>query len=233
MKTTFKQAFSLGLVVATTLVGCSGTKKDAADQVKAKPIPLAPEKPVVIKPAKYLSGFYPKLSRAALERTKHHVVYDGSYQKIDYPWGDVAPDRGVCTDVVIRSYRKLGIDLQQLVHEDRNYHPYAYPDLSKRQAKPNTDIDHRRVRNLRPFFERNGQSLPITQNPSHYRPGDIVTWTLPTGMDHIGIVVNKRSPKDPNRYMIVHNVGEGPKLEDVLFSYRIDGHYRFLGSELL
>lgn len=234
-------AIAMSFVVGLSACAESSTvpSKSFAAAPVSKPMPMGDvhlSKPVerkkVVRTPAYLSGFYPRLSKAALERTRHHVIYDGSYKKIPYPGGDVAPDRGVCTDVVIRSYRRLGIDLQKLVYEDRSYHPYAYPDLRRSQSKPNPSIDHRRVRNLRPFFEKNGQSLPITYDPRHYRPGDLVTWKLPTGMDHIGVVVNQRSPKDPNRYMIVHNIGEGPQLEDVLFSYPVDGHYRYFGDRI-
>lgn len=222
------------------LIGCSdSTTLPAKSFVASETLPAESQvdlstviKKVQVAPA-YLSGFYPQLSKAALERTRHQVIYDGSYQEIAYPGGDVAPDRGVCTDVVIRSYRRLGIDLQKQVYEDRRYRPDIYPDLSQKNIKPNSSIDHRRVRNLRPFFEKNGLSLPVTSNPKHYRPGDIVTWKLTTGMDHIGIVVDRRSHQDTARFMVVHNIGEGPKLEDALFRYPIDGHYRYFGDQVL
>ncbi|PXF63191.1 DUF1287 domain-containing protein [Kangiella spongicola] len=166
------------------------------------------------------------LVSAALDRTNHHVIYEGSYRKIDYPMGDVPENIGVCTDVVVRSYRKLGLDLQQLVHEDMKANFAQYPK-NWGLKRPDTNIDHRRVPNLERFFERHGQTLAITDDAKDYLPGDIVSWRLAGGLPHIGIVSNKKSAKSDN-YMIVHNIGLGPKLEDVLFDYRIVGHYRYL-----
>lgn len=168
------------------------------------------------------------LSNAALSRLKHNVRYDGRYIPISYPNGDVPANIGVCTDTVIRSYRRLGVDLQRLVHEDISSAFYAYPNLAKwGLSEPDPNIDHRRVHNLKVFFSRHGQRLPVTRNARSYRPGDLVTWSLGGDQEHIGIVVNQRSPTDPNRYMIVHNVGEGEKMEDVLFKWPITGHFRY------
>jgi uncharacterized protein YijF (DUF1287 family) len=167
------------------------------------------------------------LAAAALERTQHQVRYDGAYLKIDYPNGDVPANIGVCTDVVIRSYRALGIDLQQRVHEDMAANFSAYP--SNRiwgLTATDTNIDHRRVPNLQTFFTRLGQSLAISDQAKDYFPGDLVTWMLPGNLPHIGIVSNKRANGSGNP-MIVHNIGAGPKLDDVLFSYPITGHYRY------
>lgn len=169
-----------------------------------------------------------RLSYAALERTRHRITYDGRYMAIGYPNGDVPPNIGVCTDTVIRSYRKLGVDLQRLVHEDMSRNFYAYPRLAKWGLRaPDTNIDHRRVHNLKAFFTRRGSRLPVTSNPRHYKPGDLVTWSLGGDQEHIGIVVNRKSKADPNRHMIVHNIGEGVKLEDVLFKMPITGHFRY------
>ncbi|QFT53281.1 DUF1287 domain-containing protein [Microbulbifer sp. THAF38] len=166
------------------------------------------------------------LAEAALERTYHTVRYDPSYISIPYPNGDVPADTGVCTDVVIRSFRKLGIDLQKEVHEDISSNFQAYP--SKRiwgLLRPDKNIDHRRVPNLQTFFHRKGMSIPITDKSSDYLPGDIITWMLPGNLPHIGIVSPKPS-KNTDRFLIAHNIGAGPVLEDVLFSYTITGHYR-------
>ncbi|WP_020394242.1 DUF1287 domain-containing protein [Thiolinea disciformis] len=168
------------------------------------------------------------LSRAALDRLRYRVRYDGSYIPIGYPNGDVPQNIGVCTDTVIRSYRRLGVDLQRLVHQDMIQAFYSYPNLPKWGLQgPDTNIDHRRVHNLKVFFTRHGQRLPVTRNASDYRPGDLVTWSLGGDQEHIGIVVDRPSPADPNRFMIVHNIGDGEKLEDVLFKMPITGHYRF------
>lgn len=183
------------------------------------------------------TGLALRLSAAALERTKVSVTYDAAYVRIPYPLGDVPSDTGVCTDEVIRSYRALGIDLQQLVHEDMKRAFAKYPQ-EWGLRRPDRNIDHRRVPNLRVFFSRKGAALPISDKAADYAAGDLVTWDL-TGdatdfsggadgrLPHIGIVTEKRTP-DGVRPLIVHNIGRGPQLEDILFSYRITGHYRYL-----
>jgi uncharacterized protein YijF (DUF1287 family) len=176
------------------------------------------------------SPFLDKLVDAAIERTSHEVRYDPTYFVIDYPGGDVPAEVGVCTDEVIRSYRAVGVDLQKLVHEDMAAHFDVYPrkwGLKKTDA----NIDHRRVPNLMMFFERQGASLPLTREARDYRPGDVVTWDLGGGMTHIGIVVNVASEADESRLRIVHNIGAGPKMEDVLFAWTITGHYRYMGPK--
>lgn len=167
------------------------------------------------------------LVEAAIERTTKSITYDGSYFSIAYPNGDVPEHIGVCTDVVIRSYRKIGTDLQKLLHEDMSENFDKYP--SKRiwgLTKTDKNIDHRRVPNLQAFFSRHGNSLEITKNPNNYKPGDLVTWSLPGNLPHIGIVTDKKAPSGTP--MIVHNIGSGPQHEDILFSYTITGHYRYV-----
>lgn len=167
-----------------------------------------------------------KLAAAAEERTKSKVTYDSSYYRISYPNGDVPADRGVCTDVVIRSYRKLGIDLQREVHEDMAKHFKLYPKIFGLKG-PDTNIDHRRVPNLITFFTRKGAALPITDKSEDYQPGDLVTWMLPTGQGHIGVVTHQKNFWR-TRYQIVHNIGAGDVMEDVLFDWKITGHFRYL-----
>ncbi len=166
-----------------------------------------------------------KVATAAEELTKDKVIYNGRYFKIPYPNGDVPKSYGVCTDVVIRAYRKLGIDLQKEVHEDMQTHFSNYPK-NWGLKKTDTNIDHRRVPNLRTFFSRKGKSIAITQNAVDYLPGDIVSWQLDNGLTHIGIV-SKTKSKDKKRYLIVHNIGAGQVFEDCLFSFKITGHYRY------
>ena len=170
--------------------------------------------------------FLKRLSAAAMERTQHTVRYDPGYVAMSYPGGDVPVDAGVCSDEVIRSYRALGIDLQKEVHEDMKRHLSAYPEGSRTLDH---NIDHRRVANLMVFFKRNGQALPVSRRAADYRPGDLVTWDLGNGLNHIGIVVDQKSAAS-GRYMIVHNIGQGPRMEDVLFNWKITGHYRYFGS---
>jgi uncharacterized protein len=173
--------------------------------------------------------FLQRFVAAAIERTHHTVRYDPAYVRIPYPGGDVPQDTGVCTDEVIRSYRAVGVDLQKEVHEDMVQNFSAYPRSWRwLLARPDSNIDHRRVPNLMVFFKRRGQALPITNRMENYSPGDIVTWDLGGGVPHIGIVVDRKAPQT-GRYMIVHNIGQGPKLEDVLFNWKITGHYRYFG----
>ena len=175
--------------------------------------------------------FLRRLVIAATERTNHTVRYDPAYVSIPYPGGDVPEDTGVCADEVIRSYRALGVDLQKEVHEDMVRNSSAYPrKLKWGFGKPDTNIDHRRVPNLMVFFQRKGESLPITSRPEDYSPGDLVTYDLGGDVPHIGIVVDRKGAS--GRYMIEHNIGEGPRIEDVLFNWKITGHFRYYGPGL-
>ena len=176
------------------------------------------------------SPFLDKLVEAAIERTTHEVRYDAAYFKIDYPNGDVPAEVGVCTDEVIRSYRAVGVDLQKEVHEDMAANFAAYPRMWGLK-KTDTNIDHRRVPNLMVFFERHGAGLPVTQEARDYKPGDVVSWDLGGGMTHIGLIVNVASDADDSRMQVVHNIGAGPKMEDVLFGWKITGHYRYAGPK--
>jgi uncharacterized protein YijF (DUF1287 family) len=169
------------------------------------------------------------LVAAAVERTHHSVRYVSAYVRIPYPGGDVPADTGVCTDEIIRSYRSVGVDLQKEVHEDMVRNFSAYPNQRRwGLAHPDSNIDHRRVPNLMMFFQRNGETLPITSRAEDYAPGDLITWDLGRGVPHIGIVVD-RKPLLSSRFMVVHNIGEGPRMEDVLFNWKITGHYRYFG----
>ncbi len=169
--------------------------------------------------------FYDSLSTSALALTNQNVSYDPAYFSIPYPNGDVPSDKGVCTDVVIRAYRKLGIDLQKEVHEDMKANFKLYP---AKWGLKTTDknIDHRRVPNLMTFFIRHGEVKSKITNEKIYLPGDIVCWDLGGGITHIGIVVNKKS-EDKMRYLIVHNIGGGQVIADCLFQFKIIGHYRY------
>lgn len=167
-----------------------------------------------------------KLSSAA-QQLDSLVLYDSAYEKIPYPGGDVSPRRGVCSDVVIRSYRKIGIDLQQEVHEDMKANFSRYPSRKLwGLTRTDTNIDHRRVPNLAVFFSRRGESKPVTRQAADYVPGDIVTWQLDNGRPHIGIVIDKKSLFS-GRPLVMHNIGGGQVSEDVLFSWKITGHYRY------
>lgn len=165
------------------------------------------------------------LVKAAVELTNQEVVYDPSYFSIPYPNGDIPSGKGVCTDVVIRAFRGIGIDLQQEVHKDMKSNFDLYPKIwGLTSTDPN--IDHRRVPNLMTYFERFGESIEPSNNPNNYHAGDIVCWNLGGAITHIGIVIDQKSA-DGKRNLIVHNIGSGQVIEDVLFEYTIIGHYRY------
>ncbi len=151
--------------------------------------------------------------------------YDPAYVALDYPGGDVSETTGVCSDVVVRAFRKAGIDLQKEIHEDMTAARSDYP-TKWGAISPDSNIDHRRVLNLMAYFRRHGKSLPVSYDATDYQPGDIVAWDLTSGIDHIGIVTNMLSDSE-DRYLIVHNIGAGTRVEDVLFEWTIKGHYRF------
>ena len=219
------------LSLALACAGC-GVASTASTPAQGRPAHQAATQAAAQTPARPSSGsaFLDKLVEAAIERTSHEVRYDPSYFKIDYPNGDVPAEVGVCTDEVIRSYRAVGVDLQKLVHEDMERDFGAYP-RAWGAKKTDKNIDHRRVPNLRKFFERQGASLPLTEEARDYKPGDVVTWDLSSGLTHIGLVVNVPSDADAERFQIVHNIGAGPKMEDVLFGWKITGHYRYEGPK--
>ncbi len=168
----------------------------------------------------------PAVAAAAVKQTARPGVYDPAYVALDYPMGDVAPDRGVCSDVVIRSLRAVGLDLQALVHEDMKANFGAYPKhWGLKRADPN--IDHRRVPNLEVFFTRRGWRLTPSRAAADYRAGDLVAWNLKGDdgfLPHIGVVTDRTAPS--GRPLIAHNIGAGPKVEDVLFDWRITGRFR-------
>ena len=168
-----------------------------------------------------------KFIEVAISLEDSSVRYDGSYRKIGYPLGDVPADVGVCSDVIIRAYRGIDIDLQQLVHEDMKKNFSVYPKIWG-LSRTDRNIDHRRVPNLRAFFKRHGKSLSISDNPNDYKPGDLVTWNLKSNgsLPHIGIVTNLYFNNE-KRPVIMHNIGMGQVLEDMLFDYKITGHYRY------
>jgi uncharacterized protein len=166
-----------------------------------------------------------QLVAGAVEQTGYTRLYDPTYVQLAYPGGDPPPDRGVCSDVVVRAFRRAGVDLQKEVHEDMARHFAAYPKLWHLSA-PDPNIDQRRVPNLMTYFTRMGKAQPITKEPEDYLPGDVVAWDLGNGVLHIGVVTDTGAP-DSRDYEIVHNIGAGARLEDVLFSWTIIGHYRY------
>jgi len=211
---------------------CRTTPMTVTRWVAVLVLGATPLAPVEAQPASPVSASPQEFSRqlvaAAIERTHYSVRYDPAYVRIPYPGGDVPADTGVCTDEVIRSYRALGVDLQKEVHEDMIRNFSAYPRKWQwLSGHPDANIDHRRVPNLMVFFQRQGETLPITTVADDYRPGDLVTWDLGGGVPHIGIVVDRKGAG--GRSMIVHNIGQGPRMEDVLFHWKVTGHYRYYG----
>jgi uncharacterized protein len=175
--------------------------------------------------------FLHRLVAAAIERTNHTVRYDGAYVRIPYPGGDVPADTGVCTDEIIRAYRVVGVDLQKGVHEDMLTDFGSYPSRRLwRLPGPDASVDHRRVPNLMTFFGRKGETLTIRTRAEDYAAGDLVTWDLGGNVPHIGMVVDRAGAN--GRRMVVHNIGYGPKMEDVLFRWKIIGHYRYFGPSV-
>ena len=189
---------------------------------------LASSDPAAQPAARWPTDGVARLVAAAVAQTAQPVRYDGAYRRIPYPLGDVPPDIGVCTDVVIRAYRAVGIDLQQRVHEDMRGAFAAYP-RAWGLARPDPNIDHRRVPNLQTYFRRRGTARPRSSTAADYQPGDIVSWMLPGSLPHIGMVSDRRSA-DGRRPLIVHNIGRGPDIEDMLFDYPVTGQYRYRGE---
>lgn len=167
----------------------------------------------------------PKLLEAAKSQVGVTLYYDPTYTQISYPLGDVPLERGVCTDVIIRAFRKAGVDLQVLVHQDMQRHFSKYPKMWGLK-RTDHNIDHRRVPNLMTFFQRQGKALELSQKAKDYQAGDVVAWMLPNGLHHIGLVSDRKSA-DGLRPLVVHNIGAGAREEDILFEYKIIGHYRY------
>jgi hypothetical protein len=170
-----------------------------------------------------------RLAQAARQQVGVTVIYDPAYVRLAYPGGDVPAERGVCADVLVRAFRvSADLDLQRLLHEDMRGHFSAYPSLwGLRQ--PDRNIDHRRVPNLRRYFERRGMAVPVSDRANDYRAGDIVSWRLGNGLAHIGLVSDRRGAG--GRPLVIHNIGHGAQEEDVLFAWTQTGHYRWFAAE--
>jgi hypothetical protein len=211
------------LVSLTFTFACWKTASDISGQEKPNLFSDARAKP---KLSEVESPEIKKILENAVRQTEITKTYDPNYVVISYPNGDVPMETGVCTDVVIRAFRGAGVDLQREVHEDMRDNFSAYPKKWN-LPKPDTNIDHRRVPNLQTFFERKGKSLPVTKNAENYKPGDVVSWDLDgKGLTHIGIVSNILN-ENTGHFLIIHNIGAGAKAEDVLFDWKITGHFRY------
>ncbi len=164
-----------------------------------------------------------RIADAAMKQVGVTLTYDPEYVRLAYPMGDIDPAKGVCTDVVIRAFRAIGVDLQKEIHEDMTADFSAYPGLWGLK-KPDSNIDHRRVQNIQRYLERKGKSLPKN---GEYLPGDVVAWRLFSGVAHIGVVSTELASPSRKRYRVVHNIGWGTRNEDVLYDWKIIGHYRW------
>ena len=218
------------LIISFNLVLLSATscqQKPASRTVEAlkSPAVVASATPIVKALPAAASPQLKQLIEGAIEQAGVTTGYDPSYVAISYPNGDVPIETGVCSDVVVRAFRKAGIDLQKEVHEDMVRAWSTYPK-EWGASRPDKNIDHRRVLNLKKYFERKGKSVPITSERDDYRPGDIVSWNLTNGVPHIGIVINQWSDETKG-YLVTHNIGAGTKIEDVLLNWQITGHYRY------
>ena len=213
----------LTLTVLTVLILTSSCQKQIAG---ARPPLKPPEQDTEVHAlAPNSSPALKAIIDGAIDQVGKTTGYDPSYQKLDYPNGDVPIETGVCSDVIVRAFRKAGIDLQKDLHEDMKANFSAYPTRWGMKA-PDPNIDHRRVPNLMTYFARKDKSLTSVAGSENFLPGDIVTWDLGLGTDHIGMVVNVWY-KPAQRYLIVHNIGGGTRMEDALFSWKITGHYRY------
>jgi uncharacterized protein len=198
-------------------------RSDTPLSTREKTPVAATEKP---KLAEIQSAEIKNIIAGAVEQTSVTKNYTQDYFVIPYPMGDVPAETGACTDVVVRAFRKAGVDLQQEVHEDMRANFSAYPKKWG-LPKPDSNIDHRRVPNLQTFFARRGKALEVTRNAENYQPGDVVSWDLDgKGMTHIGVVSHLWN-EATGRYLIIHNIGGGARAEDVLFNWKVTGHYRY------
>lgn len=209
------------LMLALLAAACGGTSFDPAHRSSV-------EQTSFDRPA--LPDLHPEPVRLLLESAREQLRvttgYTQDYRVIAYPNGDLPPETGACTDVVIRALRRSGVDLQKEVHEDMAANFSSYPQKWG-LSRTDTNIDHRRVPNLQTFFARRGKAVPISSDGSNYQPGDIVTWDLDgKGMTHIGLVSNKWNERN-KRYLIIHNIGGGVQEEDRMFDWKITGHYRY------
>jgi len=214
----------LPCALAILLLAFSGCQRQSESSGSASAVRVPPRTTEWPLPQNASPQLKPFLA-SAIEQTGITTGYDPAYVRLDYPGGDVPQETGVCSDVIVRAFRKAGIDLQKKVHEDMNAAWSAYPQRWG-NARPDSNIDHRRVLNLMTFFARQGKALPTTTTRDDYLPGDIVAWDLGAGVPHIGIVSNLVA-ESPKHFLIIHNIGAGTKAEDVLFNWKITGHYRY------
>ena len=212
-----------GLMAVVSGTACSSRCADAAASAKSAPPQGSAVETLTRRPISDIPQIK-KIVDSAIAQTQQTFEYDPSYAKLEYPNGDIPIERGVCADVIVRAFRNAGVDLQKEVHEDMTRHFGVYP-AKWGARKPDSNIDHRRVPNLMTLFERRAKSVPITRKPADYDPGDVVAWELDNHLLHIGLVTDAVADDTPN-YLVVHNIGAGARIEDVLMTWKIIGHYR-------
>jgi|SRR5687768_3269626 len=215
----------LTFVLVFTVLAASGCIERHVEVHTLVGGPVVPPNPTIKPLPDDVSPQLKQMLEGAIAQAGVTTGYDPGYVALEYPGGDVDERAGVCSDVVVRAFRKAGVDLQKEIHEDMKAARSEYPTKWGPNA-PDKNIDHRRVLNLMKYFERKGKSVPISDDAADYQPGDVVAWELSNGIDHIGIVTNMLADSD-KRLLIVHNIGAGTRIEDVLFSWTIKGHYRF------
>jgi len=215
----------LTFVLVFTVLAASGCIERHVEVHTLVGGPVVPPNPTIKPLPDDVSPQLKQMLEGAIAQAGVTTGYDPGYVALEYPGGDVDERTGVCSDVVVRAFRKAGVDLQKEIHEDMKAARSEYPTKWGANA-PDKNIDHRRVLNLMKYFERKGKSVPISDDAADYQPGDVVAWELSNGIDHIGIVTNMLADSD-KRLLIVHNIGAGTRIEDVLFSWTIKGHYRF------
>lgn len=201
-----RRAVMLGAGASLALAGCERGRLDEARIDTNQPVKAR------------------RLVAAARAQIGVTIRYDPVYTRLAFPNGDVPRDRGTCTDVIVRAYRDaFGADLQALVNADMRAAFGDYP-RTWGLTRPDPNIDHRRVPNLRTWLSRHGAALPIPRNAAGWRPGDIVTALVDNRGTHIGLVSDRRGP---NGWLILHNVGAGTREEDALLAWPITGRYRW------
>lgn len=217
-----RRPFLFALMLTVTVVACHrGTEPPQQNATIAEATPS----PICKSVAPDISPNAKKFIDATVAQVGVTTGYDPAYVSLSYPGGDVPKETGVCSDVLVRAFRGVGLDPQKEIHEDMRR---AWADYPRKWglSRPDSNIDHRRVPNLMTYFSRKGKSISVTNDADDYRPGDIVTWDLGGGVDHIGIVTDMLLC--PNgRALIAHNIGAGARVEDVLFRWKITGHYRY------
>jgi uncharacterized protein YijF (DUF1287 family) len=215
------------ILVAASVLGCGANPPtpSPAAQAEIAPIPITPTIPAPTRRTISASDIGARIALAAEDQVGVTTIYDPQYVRLAYPNGDVPLERGVCTDVIVRAFRAIGVDLQARVHEDMLKNFSVYPKDWGLTA-PDSNIDHRRVQNLAKYFERMGKQIREINADDSFKPGDVVAWQLSGWMQHIGIVALDRVP-GTQRYYMIHNIGAGTQKEDVLRSFTLIGRYRW------